>query len=66
MWLRKGADVTSNSEVQYPSPKWRQGQEGVNLTDTKYGGWIRDGTDSAMVGLRPPEAREPEVRWAGM
>ena len=68
MWLHKGLDLTSNSDIQQPSPTWRQGKGGVHPTDAESGGWNSDGTDGAMVGLKPPEAREPEAigpdrRW---
>ena len=62
MWLRKGSDVTINSDNQHPSPPWRQGQGGVNPEDTKYGGWSSDGNAGAMAGIRPPEDRDPETR----
>ena len=65
MWICKGSDVTSDSEIQHPSPTWRQGQGGVHPTYTEYGGWSSDGTDGAMAGIMPPEARDPEARGAG-
>ena len=61
-WLHKGSGVTNNSEFQYPSPPWRQGQGGVHLPETESGGWGSDGTASTMAGLRRPESRDPEAR----
>ena len=68
MWLRKGSYVTSNSEVQYPSPPGSQGQGVVHPTETEYGGWNSGssaGTSGAVVGLSTPDAREPEARGPG-
>ena len=64
MWLCKGSGVTSDSEIQYPSPPWRQGQEDIHPTETKYVGWSSYGTSGAVAGLSPPESREPEAGWA--
>ena len=65
MWLCKGLDVTSDSEVLKPSPLWRQGQGGVQPTYNEYGGWGSDGTVRALAGIRSPEAKEPAARGAG-
>ena len=65
MWLFKGLDATSDSEIQHPSPLWRQGQGGVHPIEAESGGWSRDGTAGAMARLRPPEARYPETRGPG-
>ena len=65
MWLFKGLDVTSNSEIQHPSILWRQGQGGLNLKETEYGGWGSDGNDGAMAGPSPPEAKDTEARGTG-
>ena len=62
MWLRKGSYVTSDNEVQYPYPPWRQVQGGVHPPDTGSGGWGSDGAHSSVEGLRIPEDREPEAR----
>ena len=62
MWLCKGSDVSRDSESQYPSTLWRQGQGGVHTTETIYGGWNSDSTAGYMAWLRPPEARDPEAR----
>ena len=48
MWLCKGSNVTSDSEIQHPSPPWRQGQKGIHPIKTKYVGWRSDGTDGAV------------------
>ena len=65
MWLRKGSDVTSDSEFQYPSPPWIQGQGGIHPIETKSVGWSSDVTASAIAGLSPPEARDTEARDLG-
>ena len=65
MWIRKGSDVTIDSETQHPYFLWHQGQGGVYLTDPEYGGLSSDGTAGAMAGLSPPEARDPEARGLG-
>ena len=65
MWLREVLDVTSYSEIQQPYPPWRQGQGGVHPTEAEYGRESSDGTDGAMVGLSPPEARETKARGPG-
>ena len=57
--------VTSDSEIQYPSPPWRQGQGGGHLPETGFVVWGSDGTASTVEGLRPQEARESEVRETG-
>ena len=62
MWLRKGSDVTRNSDNQHPSPPLRQGQGGVNPEDTEYGGWRSDGNAGVMAGLIPPDYKDPEAR----
>ena len=35
------------------------------MIDKKSGGWVSDGTDSAMSGLNLTEAREMDARGAG-
>ena len=65
MWIFKGSADTIDSEVQYPSPPWIQGQVGIHPTETKSGGWSIDGTPGAVAGLSPPEARETEARGPG-
>ena len=62
MWLCKVPDVTSDSDIQHPSSLWCYGQEGVHPTLAKSGGWSSDDTSGAMVGLRPPEARDLDAR----
>ena len=61
MWLCKGSDVTSNSEIQHTSSPKRQVQGCVHPPETGSGGWGIDGTTSAMEGLSPPEDRETEA-----
>ena len=41
---------------------WRQGQGGLDIPETGFGGRVSDGTASAVAGLRPQEAREIEAR----
>ena len=60
MWLCKGLDVTSNSEIQHSSPPWCQRQESVHLIEAESGKWSSDGTAGVMAGIMPPEAREPQ------
>ena len=57
VWLCKGSDVTSYSDIQQPSHPWSQGQGGVHPTKAEYGGWSSDGTAGAMAGIIPSEAR---------
>ena len=65
MWLCKSVDVTSDSEIQHPSPPRRQVQGGVHLTETRSDGRGIDGTASAVVGISHPEARDWEDREPG-
>ena len=37
-----------------------QGKVGVHPPETEFGGWISDGTSSAVEGLMRPEARETD------
>ena len=62
MRLRKGADVTSDIDIQYPSTPWRHVKGGVHPPKTSSGGWGSDVTASAVAGLRRLEARETGAR----
>ena len=59
MWLRKGSDVTSDSEIRHPFPPGCQGPGDVHPPETVSSGWGIDGTASAVAGPMPPEAKEP-------
>ena len=65
MWLCKGSYVTSDSEIQHPSPLRRQGKGGIHLPDTGFDEWGSDDTDRAVEGLRGQRlVRQRLVRWA--
>ena len=65
MRFYRSLDVTSNSDIQHPSPMRRQGQGVVHPPETRSGGRGSDGTASAVEGLRIPEAKKTEARDTG-